>query len=127
VSYSIDIDPAAQDTISSRPPRALIPLAEAPAMVEPTPWSGRSGNPERDPDAAVRNPLRGRWNDHPPHPRPRSACRRPARHLAVAPRADTEPGVTLPPTTAPAILHLVETHPCRSPLTMEPTSEEGLS
>jgi len=65
VSYSIDIDPAAQDTISSRPPRALIPLAEAPAMVEPTPWSGRSGNPERDPDAAVRNPLRGRWNDHP--------------------------------------------------------------
>lgn len=55
MSYSIDIDPAAQDTISSLPPGALIPLAEALAMVELTPWSGRSVNPERDPDAAVRN------------------------------------------------------------------------
>jgi len=34
VSYSIDIDPAAQDTISSLPPAALLPLPEAPAVLE---------------------------------------------------------------------------------------------
>jgi hypothetical protein len=55
VSYSIDIDPAAQDAIAALPQPALIALAEALTVLELTPWSGRSVNPERDPDAPVRN------------------------------------------------------------------------
>ncbi|WP_298800269.1 hypothetical protein [Pseudonocardia sp. 73-21] len=49
MSYSIDIDPVAQDTISALPPAALLSLAEALAMLELTPWSGRSVNPNVTP------------------------------------------------------------------------------
>ncbi|MGH3612234.1 MAG: hypothetical protein ACRDRK_06445 [Pseudonocardia sp.] len=55
MSYSIDIDPGAQDTIAALPASALPLLAEAFAVLELVPWSGRSVNPERNPDAAVRN------------------------------------------------------------------------
>jgi hypothetical protein len=55
VSYSIDLDPAAQDAIAALPQAALIALAEALTVLELTPWSGRSVNPERDPDTPVRN------------------------------------------------------------------------
>lgn len=37
------------------PASALPLLAEAFAVLELVPWSGRSVNPERNPDAAVRN------------------------------------------------------------------------
>lgn len=55
MSYSIDIDPDARDAIAALPQAALIALAEALTVLELTPWSGRSVNPERDPDAPVRN------------------------------------------------------------------------
>jgi hypothetical protein len=55
VSYSIDIDPGAQDSIAVLPASALPLLAEALAVLELVPWSGRSVYPERNPDASVRN------------------------------------------------------------------------
>ncbi len=52
MSYSIDIDPRAQDAIAALPADALLGLAEALAVLELAPWSaGRSVNPERNPDA----------------------------------------------------------------------------
>jgi hypothetical protein len=45
VSYSIDIDPAAQATISALPPAALLPLAEALAMLELTSVERPIGQP----------------------------------------------------------------------------------
>lgn len=55
MSNSIDIDPRAQDTIAALPASALPALAEAVAVLELAPWSGRSVNPGRNPDAPVRN------------------------------------------------------------------------
>ena len=56
MSYSIDIDPAAQDAIAALPVDALLALAEAFAALEVAPWNvGRSVNPERNPDSGVRN------------------------------------------------------------------------
>ncbi len=58
MSYSIDIDPGAQDAIAALPHDALLALAEAFAVLELSPWSaGRSVNPERNPDSGVRNLL----------------------------------------------------------------------
>jgi hypothetical protein len=56
VSYSIDVDPGAQDAIVALPHEALLALAETFAVLELAPWSvGRSVNPERNPDSGVRN------------------------------------------------------------------------
>ncbi len=56
MSYSIDIDPGAQEAIASLPAEVLLSLAEAFAVLEVAPWSaGRSVNPERNPDSGVRN------------------------------------------------------------------------
>lgn len=56
MSYTIDIDPGAQDAIAALPAGALLALAEAFAVLELEPWSvGRSVNPERNPDSGVRN------------------------------------------------------------------------
>lgn len=56
MSYSIDIDPAAQDAIAALPVDALLALAEVFAVLEVAPWNvGRSVNPERNPDSGVRN------------------------------------------------------------------------
>lgn len=60
MSYSIDIDPRAQDTIAALPaaalPAAALPaLAEAMVVLELVPWSGRSVNPDLNADAPVRN------------------------------------------------------------------------
>ena len=60
MSYSIDIDPGAQDAIAALPHAALVALAETFAVLELAPWSvGRSVNPERNPDSGVRNLLFG--------------------------------------------------------------------
>ncbi len=56
MSYSIDIDPGAQDAIAALPHDALLTLVEAFAVLELAPWSvGRSVNPERNPYSGVRN------------------------------------------------------------------------
>ena len=56
MSYSIDIDPEAQDAIAALPHHALLGLAEAFAALEVAPWStGRSVNAERNPGSGVRN------------------------------------------------------------------------
>ena len=56
MSYSIDIDPGAQEAIAALPAEVLLSLAEAFAVLEVAPWSaGRSVNPERNPDSGVRN------------------------------------------------------------------------
>ena len=56
MSYSIDIDPGAQDAIAALPHDAPLALAEAFAVLELAPLSvGRSVNPERNPDSGVRN------------------------------------------------------------------------
>ena len=52
MSYSIDVDPTAQDAIAALSTDALPALAEVFAVLELTPWSvGRSVNPERHPDS----------------------------------------------------------------------------
>lgn len=55
MSYSIDIDSRAQDAIAALPAAALPALAEAIVVLELVPWSGRSVNPELNPEAPVRN------------------------------------------------------------------------
>ena len=56
MSYSIDIDPRAQDTIAALPADALVALAEALAVLELAAESaGRAVNPDLNPDAPVRN------------------------------------------------------------------------
>ncbi len=55
MSYSLDIDPNAQDAIAALSAHALVALAEAFAVLELIPWSGRSVNPEQNPDGPVRN------------------------------------------------------------------------
>jgi hypothetical protein len=53
VSYSMDIDPRAQATITALPAAALPALAEAIAVLELVPRSGRSVNPELNPDSPI--------------------------------------------------------------------------
>lgn len=60
VTYSIDIDPLAQESIAALPTDALPALAEAFTLLELSPWSGRSVNAEKNPDAPVRNLPFGR-------------------------------------------------------------------
>lgn len=56
MSYSIDIDPIAQESIAALPQHALVALAEALAVLEIAPQeAGTSVDPDRDPDAPVRN------------------------------------------------------------------------
>jgi hypothetical protein len=53
VSYSLDVDPAAQGQIAALPSWALPALAEAFSVLRLVPWNGHSANPN-NPDGAVR-------------------------------------------------------------------------
>lgn len=55
MSYSLDIDPNAQDTIAILPSHARAALAEAFTVLELAPWSGRAADPDENPGGAVRN------------------------------------------------------------------------
>ena len=60
MTYSIDIDPQAQESIAALPTDALLALTEAFTLLELSPWSGQSVNAEKNPDAPVRNLPFGR-------------------------------------------------------------------
>ena len=53
MSYSLDVDPLAQEQIGALPAAALPALAEAFTMLHLVPWNGPSANPG-NPDGAVR-------------------------------------------------------------------------
>ena len=53
MSYSLDIDPLAQEQIGALPPEALRALPEAFTTLQLTPWNGPSANPG-NPAGAVR-------------------------------------------------------------------------
>jgi hypothetical protein len=60
LTYSIDIDPQAQESIAALPTDALLALAEAFTLLELSPWGSRSVNAEKNSDAPVRNLPFGR-------------------------------------------------------------------
>jgi hypothetical protein len=53
VSYSLDVDPLAEQQIAALPQSALSALAEVLAVLELVPWNGLPIN-EANPDGAVR-------------------------------------------------------------------------
>jgi hypothetical protein len=53
VSYSIDVDPLAEQQIAALPQSALSPLADAVTALELVPWNGLPLN-RTNPDGAVR-------------------------------------------------------------------------
>lgn len=55
MSYSIDIDEAAQAAIDVLPRDGLLSLAEALMVPELAPWNGLPVNPQLNPDGPVRN------------------------------------------------------------------------
>jgi hypothetical protein len=54
VSYSIDVDPIAQDVIGAMPTDALSALREAFTVLQTVPWNGTPQNPD-NPEGPVRN------------------------------------------------------------------------
>ena len=55
MSYSIELDAAAQAAVGGLPRAALVALAEALAVLELTPWNGDPINADLNPDGPVRN------------------------------------------------------------------------
>ena len=53
MSYSLDVDPLAEQQIAALPQPALGALADALAVLEPVPWNGLPIN-RAEPDGAVR-------------------------------------------------------------------------
>jgi hypothetical protein len=53
VSYSLDIDPPAQDAIAALPHEAAVALAEAFAVLRLIPWNGKPYNDSK-PDGPMR-------------------------------------------------------------------------
>ncbi len=60
MSYTIDVDPAAQAVIDVLPPDLLNTLVDVFAVLELEPWSAPSIAPETNPDGAVRTIGLGR-------------------------------------------------------------------
>ena len=54
MSYYLDIDRIAQDSIGALPTEALSELAEAMTVLQVTPWNGNPQNPA-NPDGPMRN------------------------------------------------------------------------
>ncbi|WP_147201294.1 hypothetical protein, partial [Pseudonocardia asaccharolytica] len=55
MTYTIEVYPEAQAAIAAVPPEGLQALAEVFAVLELTPWAGRSVDPVANPDAPLRN------------------------------------------------------------------------
>jgi hypothetical protein len=60
VSYTLEIDPLAEQQIAALPPLALAALVEAAAVLELVPWNGLPLN-RNNPDGAVRQLPFGRF------------------------------------------------------------------
>ena len=55
MSYSVEFDPPALAGVDTLPHSAAVALAEALALLEIAPYSGRPVNPERTPDGPLRH------------------------------------------------------------------------